>query len=261
MSPTLTTFLFEAANFLVLAAALGYVFFTPVRRALQQRRAQSEEQARAAAEKLAAAEQARQDIEQARRNLQQELDQRRAEAIEQSHREADRLLSDARAAAERESELMRRQAAQMSLAEHDRLARAVAAAAAKTVGQLLRQIHSTELETALIQEASQQLSRLPQESLAPLKIESSHDLSEEQRQVIRAALGAAAERAEYRTVEDLGSGIRITTSTGLIDATTSGLSKYAGQALSQELNGRRHPLPAAERSLSGPQSSPGVTHD
>ena len=39
MSPTLTTFLFEAANFLVLAAVLGWLFFKPVRQALADHRA------------------------------------------------------------------------------------------------------------------------------------------------------------------------------------------------------------------------------
>ena len=38
MSPTVTTFLFEAANFLTLAPLLGWLFFQPVSDAIQGRR-------------------------------------------------------------------------------------------------------------------------------------------------------------------------------------------------------------------------------
>ena len=39
MSPTLSTFLFELTNFLLLAGLLGWLLFKPVRNALQERQA------------------------------------------------------------------------------------------------------------------------------------------------------------------------------------------------------------------------------
>ena len=71
VSPTLTTFLFEAANFLVLAAVLGWLFFKPVRQALVDHREKFESDNRKATQKLAEAEKTRQEIEQTRANCKQ----------------------------------------------------------------------------------------------------------------------------------------------------------------------------------------------
>ncbi|NJN47909.1 MAG: hypothetical protein HC808_17125, partial [Candidatus Competibacteraceae bacterium] len=49
----MATFLFEAANFLVLAGVLGWLFFKPVRQALIDRQVKFEADAVQAAEKLA----------------------------------------------------------------------------------------------------------------------------------------------------------------------------------------------------------------
>jgi F0F1-type ATP synthase membrane subunit b/b' len=49
VSPTWVTFAFEAANFALLAALLAWIFFRPVRAALERRRSQLEGEARAAA--------------------------------------------------------------------------------------------------------------------------------------------------------------------------------------------------------------------
>ncbi len=125
MSPTLTTFLFESANFLVLAFVLGWLFFKPVRQALVDRRAAFEAESEEAANKLTVANRRQQEIEAAHANLQSELDELRSQELEAAKQQAEQILSAARTAAEREREMSRRQAARMSDTQRDRLAEVV----------------------------------------------------------------------------------------------------------------------------------------
>ncbi len=180
MPPALTTFLFEAANFLVLAAVLGWLFFKPVRKVLAERRAQFEAESDQAARKLAEAEKTQLEIESDRANLQAELNDLRKRELETARAQAEQILADARAAAERNIEMSRRQAAQMSDAKQQALAEASATAAAETVGHLLQQIGGPDLQAALISSACQQLHSLPPGEIAPVKVESSQPLTPDQ---------------------------------------------------------------------------------
>ena len=238
MSPTLTTFLFEAANFLVLAGVLGWLFFNPVRQALANRRAKFEADAAQAAEKLAAAETVQREIDAARRSLKAELNELRTRELEAARRQAEQILADARTAAEREREMSRRQAAQLSETQRSTLADVSARAAAATVGHLLEQIGGPDLHSALVASACRQLGSMPPVALAPVKIESAQQLSPQQRAALSSALGPAAATADFRTVDGLGSGVRISTGVGLIDATASGLTQFARQSLTKEMNRR-----------------------
>lgn len=236
MSPTLTTFLYEAANFLVLAAALGWLFFRPVRKALadrQQRFAAKEHQA---AEQLAQAQQAQQEAAAERANLQTELSALRAQELEAARQKADKILAEARASAARELESSRRQAAHLSESQQDTLSVAAATAAAEAVQQLMKQIGGPDVHAALVASACHQLAALQPESLAPVKIESEQALSAEAQAALNEALRTAAASADYRQVEDMGVGIRVTTAQGLIDASASGLARFARQALLQEMS-------------------------
>lgn len=238
MSPTLTTFLFEAANFLVLAALLGWFFFQPVRQALADRRVKFEADAVQAEQELAQAKKLQQDIDATRANLQAELNTLRSRELEAARRQAAQILTDAHTAAEREREMSRRQAAQMSDTQRDTLAEVAAAAAAETVGRLLEQIGGPDLQAALIQSACQQLGALPQDAIAPVKIESAQPLSPQQRTALENALGPAANGADFRTVDGLETGVRISTGKGLIDASVSGLAQFARQSLLKEMKRR-----------------------
>ncbi len=245
MSPTLTTFLFEAANFLVLAAALGWLFFKPVRQALADRRAKFEADTRQAAEKLAEAKDPAADRRDPRQPASRIERASCARELEAARRQSEQILADARSTAERELEVSRRQAARMSDTQRDTLAEASATAAAEAVGRLLEQIEGPDLQSALIQSACQQLGSLPPDALAPVKIESAQPLSPEQLAALKNALGPAADAADFRTVDGLGAGVRITTSSGLIDASVSGLAQFARQSLVREMNRRannHHPL-------------------
>jgi F0F1-type ATP synthase membrane subunit b/b' len=241
----LTTFLFEAANFLVLAAALGWLFFKPVRQALLDHQARFEADNLQAAQKLADAEKVQQATNATRASLQAELNELRARELEAARRQAGQILDDARAVAQREREMSQRQAAQISESQRDHLAAAAAMAAAETVGRFLTQIGGPKLHGALIASACQQLRSLPQGNLAPVKVESTLPLSSEQIASIKDALGAAVDSADFRTIDDLGDGVRISTGKGLIDATARGLVQFAGHSLSKEMRRRannHHPL-------------------
>lgn len=222
-------------NFIVLAAVLGWLFFKPVRQALNERRAKFEAEAQRAAQKLAEAERMQQDIDATHANLQAELNELRSRELESVRRQAEQILTDARLAAERQREISRRQAARMSETQRDTLAEVAAAAAAETVGRLFEQIGGPELQSALIESACQQLRSLPQNAIAPVKIESALPLSSEQLAAVNDALGPAANGADFRTVNGLGAGVRIATGQGLIDASVSGLTQFARQSLVQEM--------------------------
>lgn len=236
MSPTLTTFLFETANFLVLTAMLGWLFFAPVRQALTDRQAKSESESQLAAQKLAEAEKVQQEINSTRASLQTELDEQRTREIAAARKRADQLLDEARTAAQRELEISRRQANRMSETQQNTLAQVAATAAGDTVGRLLEQIGGPDLQSALIEAACQQLRSFPQDAISPVKIESTQPLSDNQVAKLKDALGTAADTADFRTVDDLGIGIRISTGKGLIDASISGLTQFARQSLVNHMN-------------------------
>ena len=238
MSPTVVTFLFEAANFLSLAAVLGYFFFKPVRKALQAQREKFEAESRLAAQKLEDAEKVQAEITALRANLKLELQQRKTVELAQARQQAEQILAEARAAAEQERKQGHRLAVQMSELQQQNLAAVASAAAGYTVGQLLEQIDGPDLQTALIRSACEQLNSMPNAPLSTVKIESQQRLTSEQTRVIQNALGANAGKLDFRIVDGLGPGVRISTSHGLVDATASGLSQYARQALLKEMHRR-----------------------
>lgn len=236
MSPTLTTFIFEAANFLVLAAALGWLFFKPVRKVLADRKARLASEEQEAVKKLADAELAQQNIEAAQKQFQEELNSLRARELESARKQADLLLADARTAADRELEASNRLAARLTELQQERMAHAAALAAAEMVGQLLKQIGGPEIHTALLRSACQHLKEIPAATLSPVIVETAQPLSSADREIVNEALGPAAAGADYRTNKELGVGIRIATGQGLIDASASGLSGYARQQLLNQIN-------------------------
>lgn len=240
MSPTWTTFLFEAGNFLVLAAFLGWLFFKPVRKALADQRAKNEAATNEAEQKLAEAERLRNEIDTEHKKLQEELNQLRSKELEAARKQAEQIVSDARAARERERENLKRQATRLAENEERMLSQAAAAAAARAVGKLLEQIRGPDLDSALFQAAWQQLQSFSGEKLAPVKVESARALSPAQQKQLEEFFGEdAAGKTSFHVVDELGAGLRITTARGLIDATSTGLAQYAQQALATELNGAK----------------------
>ncbi len=231
MSPTLTTFLFEAANFLLLAAALGWLFFKPVRHSILERRARLETESRLAEEKLAAAAQKLREADHSRAHLQDELNDLRARELQAARDQADQLLAQARQTADHELQQARQRAGEVSKLQHDLLAQAAATAAAATVGRLLEQLADETLQAALIRAACAELRSLPAGTVTPIKIESAVPLSRQERAELEQALGSAVQTANFQVVEELVAGVRIATAKGLIDASVLGLTNFARQSL------------------------------
>jgi F0F1-type ATP synthase membrane subunit b/b' len=255
VSPTLTTFLFEAANFLVLAAVLGWLFFRPVREALNHRRHQLAGAAEQAQQKLAEAERAQREIEMARANLRQELQEMRTRELDAARAQVDQLLAQAQDSAQRELALAHAQAHRLTETQQQNLAQVAATAAAEAVERLLHDLAGTELHDALVRSACQQLRQLRDQAkgghdppsppghvtpgrLAPIKIELAQPPSAAQQAALDEALGPDASDPAIQIVPSLGAGVRISTGRGLIDASVGGLASFARQSLIRAMNHR-----------------------
>ncbi|KAA5546239.1 ATP synthase F0 subunit B [Roseiconus nitratireducens] len=237
MSPILTTFLFEAANFLVLAAALGWFFFRPVRNAIAEYRSKIETDQRAAETKLEEARKRHDQVDQAYARLHEDIAREREKQLEAAREQAGKILDEARQVADRELKLSHHQAAQITNSQRDRLAEVAATAAAASVGRLLEELSGERLHDALVESACRQL-RQWQDGLAPVSVEHSLPLSETQVEALKEAAGKAAETAEFHTVDGLGAGVRVLTAQGLVDASTAGISTFARRSLVKEMQDR-----------------------
>jgi len=235
VNDSLWTFLFEIANFAAFAALLSWLFFKPIRKALEDERAKSRRIEGEAAQKLSDAERLRTEMESKREALAGELDALRAKSREAASQEASQIVADARARADQERANVKRDSLNIERAQMARIAGAVAAATHATMGRFLQQMEGPELEQTLIKAVCRELAAFSTNSLAPVVIESAQPLDGAVRQSIDAALGAAAKSAEFRVVPDLEGGLRISTAHGLIDASLTGLANFAEQALLTEM--------------------------
>lgn len=234
MSPALSTFLFEAVNFLVLAAALGWVFVKPVRGALEAERAQHARQEQQAAERLAEAERIRAEVQAQRAALRQELDRMRGEARAAAAEHAETVLAEARARAEQEREALRRELHRQEQSWRQEMQEEAASVAAQAVMRLLEWLGGPELETALARAACHELQPPPGAGLGHVVVESARPLPSEARELVASALAGAAS-VRYRTAPELGSGLRILTEAGMVDASASGMAAYARHTLASRL--------------------------
>lgn len=237
MSPTLITFLFEAANFLVLAAVLGWLFFQPVRQALADYRAKLDALSQEATQKLAAAEQTCTEVEAQQHALQEELTKLRNQTIEAARQEADTIVAQAHDQAGRLIDVAQQHLTRSDEAQTATLSRAVAAAAGTIVARLLTQLNGSDLDTALLHAACKQVRELALDA-SPVTVESAEPMSAQNSVTLDKALGPAAPTATRRVASELGGGVRITTRRGVVDASVLGLAAFAQRALTRELENR-----------------------
>jgi F-type H+-transporting ATPase subunit b len=227
MSPTVSTFLFELTNFLLLALLLGWLLFKPVRSALQTRQATAKQQAEDLAMRTAEAERLRADLGQRQRSLEEDIADVRKKRLAAAAQEADALIARAREAAERERDAVKHGLARLERAQLERLSAAVAVATRESIARLLATLNAPDIDASLVRAACRELERLQGTGLGPVLIESARPLADTTRGTIVAALNAHASVAEFRVVPDLGAGIRITTGHGLIDTSALGLARQA----------------------------------
>ena len=235
VSPTLTTFLFEAANLLVLIGVLAWLFFRPVGQAIERRRAQLQRQADEAMAKLVEAERLRTEIEQRYAKLEEELEQRRKQSLAAAEQQAAQIIQHARESARRESEAAKHRLGHLQRSHRERLARVIAETAGASIDRLLRQIDQPDLDHVLTAAACREIRSFEGNSLSPVRIESAHPLDQSDRDALLAVLGSAAESAEFHVIEDLGVGLRVSTNRGLVDVSSAGLSTFAKHKLASQL--------------------------
>jgi F0F1-type ATP synthase membrane subunit b/b' len=235
VSPSLTTFLFETANFVALAALLAWVFFKPVRHAIETQRLSIRTQEEEAARKLSDAEKIRQEIDAQHRRLITELEHMRAEAHNTAKQESDALLAATRAQLERERTTLQRDMLNLEKSQMTRLAGVLASAAHVIIKRFFEQLEGPELEQLLLKSACRELALLAAHALGPVTIESATSLGTEAQKTIALAMGAHQTTVDFRVVPKLVAGVRIATQQGLIDASVTGLARFAEQVLIDDM--------------------------
>lgn len=234
MSPTLTTFLFELANFLLLAALVGWLFFKPVRRALDARQRAERERIEALAAREAAITNTTSELEARRRSFDEETSRLRSERLAAAESEAASIVDRATRDAARQRELGEKMKTAIERAQAERLSTAAAAAARAAVSRLLTQLRSPDLDRALGDLACRQLEEPV--ALGQVLVESAAPLEATSQAAIAKAAGDRASALEFRVVPELGAGLRITTASGMIDASAAGLAAYSERALRERLS-------------------------
>jgi F-type H+-transporting ATPase subunit b len=236
VSTAWVTFLFEAANFLLLAAVLGWLFFRPVRDALERRRADLESERRAAEEAHAQAEREARDARAKRAELEGSLEELRERVQREAEAERERLVEAARAQMQRERETLKEELVAQRRAQARSLARDAAFAAREIVVRLLGEVEGPDLEHALLRAACAELEGLRSSGpLAPVVVESARALETEAIATLAQAAGVAAADAAQRVDPDLVAGLRVLTARGLVDASAAGLAAQAERVLVNQL--------------------------
>lgn len=228
MSPNVANFLFELVNVLLLAAALTWALFKPVRAALdaeaQRHSAQVEEGDRLRSEAQALLDDARAAQAAAR----VEGDKLRGEARAAAEAEAARILDLARQAAQGERAALTDELSATRQAEVGARAGAVGEVAGRAVRRLLEAVDGPELDEALVRAACAGLRGMNGAVTGPVTVEVARPLTEGGRAQLTSALGRAY---GVRVVPELGAGARITTEAGQVDATAASLAREAAQAV------------------------------
>jgi len=231
------TFLFEAANFLLLAAVLGWIFFRPIRDALERRRSELESEQRAATDARSEAERALHDARARSTALNDSLEELRERVQREAETEREQLVAAARAQAQRERETLKEEFVSLRRAQARSLTSDAAFAAREIVVRLLEKMEGPDLDHALLAAACRELAKLRcAGSLAPVVVESNRPLDDAALAALAEAAGVAPADAAHRVDPDLVAGVRILTARGLVDASVAGLAAQAERVLVSQLD-------------------------
>jgi len=224
VTPWSATFLFEVVNFMVLAAALGWLFFKPVRAVLEADRDRRAKEEHETAERRAEAETLTKEARAALEGARREAEKSRVEIVTAAEREANRIREEAREAMEEQRRTFEREREASRQADAGALAGTVGRIAAASVRALLEALDGPALDLALVRGACEELHALPRGAGDGATVESARPLDSEARRLLRDALGA--DFAE-RTVTELGAGVRVTTVVGQVDGSALALGRRA----------------------------------
>jgi F-type H+-transporting ATPase subunit b len=235
MSPTVATFLFELINVLLLAGLLSWLLFKPVRAALQAKQDAERQRREALLAQEAEIAQQRGDLDQRLRAFETDIAEARQQRLAAATQEGAAIRQAAHEVAERERESARRALAQLERAHVERLSAAVASVARESVARLLASVDGHDLDMSLARVACSQLATLDRRTLGAVLVESAHPLDDSARAAVNVVLDGQPHAAQFRVVPDLGAGLRIVTSKGLIDASARGIAKEAERLLADSL--------------------------
>ena len=226
MAPPVASFLFEVVNFVVLVAALGWLFFRPVRASLEAERDRRAEAERAVAELRAQAETLGKEVRAAWEEHERETERRGAEILTAAEREASRVREESREAVEAERRTVERELAAGRRAHASALAGAIGRIAAASVRRLLESLDGPSLDLALVRGACEELRALPRAVREVATVEAARPLGPEGRCALHDVLGPTFTE---RAVAELGAGVRVTTGAGQVDASALALARRAAQ--------------------------------
>lgn len=235
MSPTVATFVFELINVLLLVGLLSWLFFKPVRAALQAKLDAERQRRDDLAVQLSEVERQKADLDQRLRAFEAEMAQTRQAEKAAASQEGAAILALARHAAEGERESVIRALAQLERAQLERLSAAVAGVTRESVTRLLTMLGAPDIDMGLVHAACRQLAAYRGSTLGRVLVESAHQLRDTDRAEVIRALDGNAPAAEFRVVPELGAGLRIVTAKGFIDASALGLAREAERVLSDAL--------------------------
>jgi len=233
LSPALANFLFEAANFLLLAAVLGWVLFKPVRRALDEERERHAKQEEQLQRLRAEAESLTRDARALREAADHESAARREAILAAAQREAAKIVEEARQTQVAERRAIEQERVAARNAQATALAEMVGRIAGESVTRLLDVLQGPSLDLALVRAACTALSALPDSARGSAVVESARPLDGEARALLTAALG---DGFDERTVAELVAGVRVTTSAGQVDSTVRSLARQAARAVTAATN-------------------------
>jgi F0F1-type ATP synthase membrane subunit b/b' len=238
MSESMVTFIYELANFVIFVALLGWLFVKPIREFLDDQTARNVAAEKQARENLAESESLREQLSQQRARFAEEAEQHRQSILQESRREAQMLLDESKRQIADQQEQLRREARKIRQGQLSELSDMVALATSHAVAHLLSQIDGPQLESALVESACRQLQANQPGPEETIIIECAEEPGTELREQIAQAAGRTSANGslQCRIASDLIGGIRIRTSSGMIDHSIAGLSQFVEQVLQRELN-------------------------
>ncbi|GHG96376.1 hypothetical protein [Comamonas sp. JC664] len=228
MSPAFTNFLFEAVNFLVLAAVLGWLLFKPIRRALDAEQARHAQEAEAARHQREEAEAVSRAARAEREAAGRESEERRRALLASARDEALQAAEAAKRVQVEDRRRLEKELQDWRDASAAELVDTIGRIAAESVRRLLAALDGPALDLALVRAACAELASVPAEARAPASVESARPLDARARGLLEEVLGAGVRE---RVVTALGAGVRVTTPAGQVDATALSVARQAARAV------------------------------
>lgn len=230
MSPVVADFLFELANFAILAGALGWFLFRPIRSALRDEQKARDEQIEQAAHAQADAEALESKAQAAMAELEETLRARRQEMVAEAETEIARRQEEAEAQHAKQLQAMRDQAETLRRSQLELLADDVGRIAGQSVQQMLDSLEGPSLDRALVAAACDRLAARSGPVSGEVVVEHARALDPEARRRLTAVLGPSF---EARLVPALGAGVRIETTDGQLEVSARAFAREAARGIAE----------------------------